>query len=130
MLRPLVKITLVHLLWRNYKPVLLATLFAVIGFVVVSLIHSDYVQYAQDIPGDKDLGLSFIIKWTCYFAIIVAWLAVCFHSGKQKKQAETIKISAQKAPIYEHPEDDPFNIIRHKDTLKSRADLVLEKHKK
>ncbi|WP_416307126.1 hypothetical protein [Neptunicella sp. SCSIO 80796] len=129
MLRPLVKITLVHLLWRNYKPVLLATLFAIIGFVVVSLIHSDYVQYAQDLPGDKDLGLSFIIKWVCYFAIIAGWLAVCFHSGKQKKHIEKIQISAQQVPIYDTPEDDPFNTIRQKDKLRSRADWVVEKHK-
>ncbi|MBC3767871.1 hypothetical protein [Neptunicella marina] len=128
MLRPLVKLTLVHLLWRNYKSAILTTLIAIICILVVSFVHADYVAYAKNLSNDNTLGLSFIIKWLCYISISLIWFILCFRPYKSQKSTNTSKHPPDDS-VDKIQTDDPFYAISKMGKLKSRADRVIERKK-
>ena len=129
MLKPLVRITFAHLVWRYYKRTIVQSLLTIVAIIVIGLIHSDYLAYAQSQQHNDYVGLSFVVKWVVYL-LALTWLVLGIRSDyrKRQKQAE-LKQVAKAPPVYASPEQDPFHQIRHKDKLKTRADLVIEKHR-
>ncbi|MDN4502343.1 hypothetical protein QX776_08010 [Alteromonadaceae bacterium BrNp21-10] len=127
MLKPLIRLTLAHLIWRHYKPVLIATVVCLLGIILVSFLHADYVAFAKELQGENHLGLSFIVKWLVYCVIVGLWLWIWLRTMAQRQKLQDINTMLVAEKNYACPEDDPFNNIRHKDKLNSKADAILNK---
>ena len=128
MFKPLIRITLAHLIWRHYKPVLVATAVCIVGLVLVSMLHADYVAFAKQLQGESYLGLSFIAKWLLYILIVGIWIYIWIRTLRQQQRVQNIRQLMASEEDTTTNESDPFYHIRHKDKLKSKADVILNKH--
>ncbi|WP_100643448.1 hypothetical protein [Alteromonas facilis] len=145
----LINIILSGLLWRKYKFLLVSLLITIVAIVLIGQIHNDYLRYAESTQ-NASVGWSFVIKWSAWIAVAMGFL-LANHGYNQRKQAiadqqgsntalqrllkfkHKIKGDEQAAPDDEATrppaspdKHDPFAHLRHKDKLRSYADIVIE----
>lgn len=126
MFKQVFRLTFVTFIWKHYKRLIVSTvlLFAYLWFVGYA--HAEYLQYANQ-DQSISVGQSFFIKWAALILGVGVYLLFHFLAPSRKQKKESDK------PIEVHEpkpgEPDPFDAIREKDSLRSRAEIVLEKDK-
>ncbi|MGH1440004.1 MAG: hypothetical protein ACRBBR_07850 [Cellvibrionaceae bacterium] len=138
----LLKITLVSYLWKRYKRTIIALPLLLLYFWFVNLVHHDIIAYATLNNDTSWLGWTFLVKWlfillgVAVFVFIHATaktvgesrLADSLRGGVKGNLKDKPKESALEDPDPLSPEtEDVFDRIRHKKSLRSKADVVLEK---
>lgn len=154
MFQHVVRWTFLLTIWRKYKGQVLTTVAYILGLLIISFIHSDYLDYvAVSKQGQEFVSKSFLLKWLAYIVITAAyfWLFKSFSkveqeghedlsflrkfSSKRKTKAsrfnsgndkETGAKANQQEPKSADPTNDPFANIRKKEKLRSEADLIVE----
>ncbi|MDJ0833365.1 MAG: hypothetical protein QNJ69_07550 [Gammaproteobacteria bacterium] len=129
MLKNLLQLTVLTVVWKRYRTVIISTLLLFLGFWLLGQLHDDYIRYSELNDDKRFLALSFFIKWSLYILAVVGYLlynarfSLRVGSSKDPVQADSSNQSsgqpAQSA--------DPFAEIRRRDKLRSRADFVIEK---
>jgi len=134
MFSQLLKILAASFIWKKYKSTILPAACLFLYLWLVGIIHEDYLSYREIDGGAGGLGLSFIIKW---FAWIMGIAIFFFYdnfernkvknpSRKSEKKQSTASENLSKNPN-EKPKTDPFAAIRDKKTLRSKADIAIDK---
>lgn len=127
-------------LWKKYGTAIKALPFVLLLLLLVYALHGDYVEYAEVSEQKQHLALSFLIKWCAVFFVGLAyWLYV--KSVLSPKKKDTVQKAASAKPgfsnrkephgTYAAKEDkefsatDPFEKIRRKNHLRSKAEVVI-----
>ena len=130
MLKNLLHLTLLSYLWKRYKTLILSILLLMLYFWLVGKVHQDYVSYSELNEDHQYLALSFIIKWIAFAIGAIVFLLFNTLSPLRDRPAAPEKKKPAPGASAKSPKReaiDPFEQIRHKDTLRSRADFILEK---
>ena len=130
MLKNLVQLTLVGVVWRRYKNVIVSTLILFVYFWLIGKLHQDYVNYSELNKDHAYLAFSFIIKWCAFILGMVIYLLFNSFFPRSKKPVQTISIKGQEIAPEQRTLPDPFADIRQREKLRSRADFIIEKHKR
>ena len=158
MFQHVVRWTFFITIWKKYKGQLLTTFAYLLGLLLVSLVHQDYLDYvAVSNEGQGFVSSSFLIKRVTYVSVTGAsfWIFSRFSKSAQwkhedlgflKKFSSSRKRSAVKKDQEQQPlrdaaatnnadnanptQPDPFANIRKKQKLRSEADLIIEKNKR
>ena len=139
MFNKLLKLTVAGLLWSRYGTMIVSTLLLFAWFWVVGMIHQDYLEYLALQETRGSVGLSFVLKWLAFIAgVAVYWLFNSFvirRTGRRREAAGPQSGQApgdagkKRLPATGGPEqDDPFDAVRHKEKLRSKVDLLIERH--
>lgn len=149
MMKQLFRLTFVAFVWKRYKQVIVSTLVLLLFLWITEKVHQDFVNYSQLNADTAYLGLSFVIKWLVFFLGSVVYLGinVWFRSNNTTpSEGDSLLNKMQStaphtpSPSSNNQQDasatstsesanasDPFDAIRHKETLRSKADVVLQK---
>ncbi|RBP48688.1 hypothetical protein [Arenicella xantha] len=119
------RIAFVTLIWKQYKHIIVSTFLLFAYLFLVSSIHSDFLTHTVLKEDKSGSGLSFVYKWLAFAAGIGAYFF--YHSlrsrlTKQTKPPAAVKETSVNAPTVDP--DDPFNAIRARKKLRSRADFL------
>lgn len=124
--------TIIAALWRRYGKLLSILPLVLVSIFLISFLHDDYVKYVDVSKNNAYLHWSFLVKWLLIFIVLGAyWFyvrSILNKSGEKQnsvseKNSEELKSSGQR-------QNDPFKNIRSKETLRSKADVIIEKGKK
>jgi hypothetical protein len=129
MLKNIVQLTLLSVLWKRYKNLIVSTLLMLVYFWLVGKLHQDYVSYSELNNNHEYLALSYIIKWTAFILGASIYLLLNSYFPRPKKPVPTKLANDPKAVPEQQGSADPFTEIRHRKKLRSRADFVIEKHR-
>ena len=97
---------------------------------LIGKLHQDYVNYSELNSDHEYLALSFVIKWCAFFLGIMVYLLLNSLFPRSKKLVPTVAKKNQKTESDQDAVVDPFAEIRQRKKLRSRADFIIEKHKK
>ena len=139
MFNQLLKWTLVISIWRKYKKHIGITIILILALFLTSLVHQDFVNYSLA-SDNSSLGLSYLVKWLVYLVLVsIYWFSVGKINENASKDSDLhkkMKASKQRKPKSttldqeDSSSQDPFANIRGKKTLRSKADIALEKQSK
>lgn len=138
----LLKITLVSYLWKRYKRTIVALPLLLLYFWFVNLVHHDIIAYTTLNDDTSWLAWSFLVKWL--FILVGVAVFVFIHvtakstnenrlsdimqRNSKDNLKDSLKNNASKESEPLSPEaEDVFDRIRSKKSLRSKADVVLEK---
>ena len=123
MFKQVFRLTFVTFIWKHYKRLIVSTilLFAYLWFVGYA--HSEYLNYASQ-QESLSVGQSFFIKWLALLIGVGLYLLFHFLAPSRKRQKKD-KQSTVNEPVPGEP--DPFDEIRKKEKLRSRADMMIDK---
>ena len=127
MLKQVFRLTFLALIWKQYKRGIVSTCLLIIFFWLVNFAHAEYLSFAQFQTGDVNIGFSFFIKWFCLIAGGIVY--VVYHFWKPKESTNAFRGSQNQSETSESSDHDPFESIRHKETLRTRAEMMLEENK-
>jgi hypothetical protein len=139
MLNNLLKMTAITLVWKKYRSNIVA-LVLLIGYCwLVGIIHQDYLSYRELAGSGDSLGLSFLLKWLAWLlglAVYFFYDSGPFNKSPERAAQDSIDTSAvidqkQRAATdkKQRDETDPFAALRGKQKLRSKADILIEKHR-
>ena len=123
------KTFLITFIWRRYKRVFISLALLFLSYFLISIVHSDYIDYAKNSENAHFLGLSYVVKWLALLSVTVVFYFFSSTTKSDKISDTQIKhLNPRKSkPNGESTtEPDPFDSIRKKKTLKSKADSFLE----
>ena len=133
MFNKLLKITVIGFIWSRYGTMILSAIVLFAWFWVVGLVHEDYLSYLTLQGEGASAGWSFLLKWLAFLVgVICYWW---FNSYARKKFDKKEKGSlaepsntqaAVEADLGSPNSKDPFDKIRRKEKLRSKADLVID----
>lgn len=130
LLRTVLRAASAWMIWRWLEPRWRSTLALVIGWLTVVLLHNEYVEYVQITQSIEQLWLSYVLKWIVILSGILAWIWFSFLGTRAPRATLKSAPDAAKppsSPSSENPAvDDGFDFLRHKTTLESRGDKVLQ----
>lgn len=137
MIKNLVHLTLLTVIWKKYRSMILSTLVLFGYFFLVSMLHEDYLNYTELNQEQQYLGLSFIVKWLAFLLGLLVYLSFNFGflwRKQEKKDGKPINTPRSKPHQGHEQKDspatasksDPFADIRNRDKLRSRADFLIE----
>ena len=128
MFKQVFRLTFVTFIWKQYKRVIVSTalLFAFLWFV--GFAHSEYLDYATR-EGVENVGSSFFIKWIALILGVATYFLFHYLTPSRKD----LKNNKNKESIIVMPladgEPDPFDQIRNKEKLRTRAEIVIDENK-
>lgn len=139
MIKNLLHLTLLTVIWKKYRSMILSTLVLFGYFFLISLLHDDYLSYSElNQTQQQYLGISFIVKWLAFLLGLLIYLY--FNFGflwrRQERSSRESTRTRRSTETQGHntagkPETtvkaDPFADIRNRDKLRSRADFLIEK---
>jgi hypothetical protein len=131
MINNLLKIGLFYQLWRWFKPRLNSLVISFTIIVFTWIFHSEYTDYLAESNSVEYLGISYFIKWAITIGVIFAFYIRETLSQRSAVKPATSK--SEKKPVKPTKkrdtiaEPDPFDNIRNKNHLESRADKLLNK---
>ncbi len=135
MIKNLFRITVLGFIWKRYKIVIVSTIALFIYFWLVGMLHEDFVSYS-DLNDDKQyVGLSFIIKWFAFVAGFIVYIALnSRHLNREVKPKNNSSVLSERLEGVSYggkpsEHEDPFDAIRKKGKLRSKADFIIEKNK-
>lgn len=132
-------------LWRNYKTLILSSALLAVCLYAVSGLQSGYIesqlaekQLNPDYAPPLSITGSLYLKWLAYTILVALWFAYNRwrnHLGRiREANAALSHLLARKparterdGPRVQAPGADPFARIRTKETLRTEADLVIER---
>jgi len=126
------RIAFVTLIWKQYKAWIISTTLLLLSLYLIGQIHADVLQNWELQNDTTQTGASFIYKWLAYIgSISVYFLYHYFRPKKDSKSAQKDKQNQIKKELNELSEDeDPFKLIREKEKLSSRSDILLKQKQK
>mgnify|MGYP000601477888 CR=1 FL=1 len=138
MFNKFLKITLIGFVWTRYGRMILSTLMLFVYFWVVGLIHQDYLDYLKLQGNGEGAGWSFVLKWLAFFTGIVIFWFVNNRTRKKHGQkgdsTQSYKQGGSDLPAVKsnnaNRSDDPFDAIRRKSKLRSKADMIIQEKNK
>ena len=125
------RVAFVTLIWKQYKHIIVSTLLLFAFLFIVGKIHSDFLENAKLAGDTTGLGISFIYKWLAFIAAVGLYFGYHFwrtrntDSKTDKKSAKKDKKIKEAAAFEESDDDDPFDKIRVRKKLRSRADFLI-----
>jgi len=131
MLNNLLKVTALSLIWKKYRAGIVATVILITYCWLIAIIHQDYLSYRELAGSGDSLGLSFVLKWLAWLAGFTVYFF--YDSDPVNKTAEPAKSASRISCSDDKPqggETDPFTAIRNKKKLRSKADVLIDKHRK
>ena len=141
MFKQFFRLTFVTFIWKHYKRIIVSTalLFAFLWFVGYA--HSEYQSYAN-LHQAKGAQSSFFYKWIAQILGVSCYLLFHYLMPSRKQQKLKLKEKAKeqekelkkaskpfkskKVPPPDPNEPDPFEQIRKKDKLRSRAEMLVD----
>ena len=123
------RIAFITLIWKNYKAWIVSSILLLLSFFLIGRIHSDLLQYWELQQDTSQTAASIIYKWLAYIGSVLIYCL--YHFFRPKK---TVKNQKDKRKELEHelthlsPDDDPFNEIRNRKTLRSKSDFILNRN--
>ena len=132
MIKNILRITLISYIWQRYKIIIVSTLLLFVYFWLIDKLHQDFISYSHLISSDKNLGLSFLLKWFCLLIGVVVYFFLNsrrYKLGKHQKKASNMPGDSADRPATPN-KADPFQAIREKARLRSKADITIEKNNK
>ena len=147
MFAQLLRWSLILTLWKRYQKQALALLLLIAAWLLVGILHQDYIEYVGLTKGrgESSLAWSFLLKWGLNLGLLLAFVfyvrvsskKVARHSPLHEDMAKAkAKTKGEKPPPVQangqegEVEQDAFANIRAKSKLRSKADLIIEKTKK
>ena len=121
------RVAFIALIWKQYKASIVSTLLLIAFLFVVSNIHADYLAAVGAENADR---LSFVYKWLAYSFAILIYIAFHLVRGRIKPTDVSDREKIQQSKELENTGDDPFAAIRERQTLRSRADFLMDKDDK
>lgn len=137
MFKQVFRVAFVTLIWKQYKHVIVSTLLLFAFLFLVGKIHADFLTHAE-LQGDKSgLGLSFLYKWLAFAGAVGLYFAYHFFWRARQTGDETDSKTKEKSvkkgflskatkAVEETDGDDPFDKIRSREKLRSRADFLID----
>lgn len=132
----LLKLSLVSYIWRRYKKTVILLPALLLYFWVVGLAHDDYLAYAQLQQDKQWVGASFMVKWLLLIGGVVLFVFAHLSDKSGKEVPPDIDPDMlEKAPMAAKEElftpdiNDSFDRIREKQSLSSKADVILQSKK-
>lgn len=121
------RLTFVVVIWKQYKRAIVSTalLFAYLWFV--GFAHSEYLSFAELQPEETSIALSFFVKWFALILGVALYMGFHFFTKTPNKKSKGNERAKLNAPSTDEP--DPFEQIRHKEKLRSRAEIIIDKNK-
>ena len=129
MLKNLVQLTLLSVVWKRYKSLIVSTLLLFVYFWLIGKLHQDFVNYSELNKDHAYLAFSFIIKWSAIILGVVIYLLYNSLFPRPKKSVRAVAVKENKTAPDQRVSPDPFAEIRRRKKLRSRADFIIEKHK-
>ena len=136
MFKQVFRVAFATLVWKQYKHVIVSTLLLFAFLFLVGKIHTDFLIHAEQAGDKSGLGLSFIYKWLALAAAVGLYFAYHFMRTRQNSREandQTRKKSKKKGllrkevkGVEESDGDDPFDKIRSRKKLRSRADFLMD----
>lgn len=135
MFSPLIRLGLLASFWLKYKSNIIKTLFAVLALAIVHYVYQDVVELFSLNQQQNYLMYALIAKWLVILLIIGIYV-FSLKSTASNNQPLNVKKSDKTTAKSATPSNqtnqgsesvDPFEQLRHKDKLRSRSDLMLEK---
>lgn len=136
MFQQMVRLTLAATIWRKYKQFIIGGLALLSFWVIVNIIHNDYLSFAQldAVNNQTYIAYSYGIKWLLIVLSAVVFVRFVKKPIKSKLETplqERVRTQTDKAsnPQLQELSDsgpDPFANIRNKKKLRSKADFILE----
>lgn len=134
MFKQLFRLTVVTYVWKRYKAIIVSTVILFVFFWLVGQLHQDYLSYGNLNQDTQHIGLSFVVKWAAFIAGFIIYVLFNSWQGKRARRAKDLpQDSVNTAQLTSDSSDqtaksnDPFDVIRQKDKLRSKADMVIEK---
>ena len=132
----LLKLSVLSYLWRRYKKTIILLPLLLLFFWIVGLAHDDYLAYAELQDNKQWIGVSFIVKWLALLVGVAIFVAAHLRDKAPREAPANIDIdivdkvpSAEKEELFSQELNDSFSRIREKDTLNSKADVILKSKK-
>ena len=113
--------------WRFLRPRLKSTITLAVALLLVTIAHSEYVEYVQLTQDRSWLIESYLIKWI--FVIASICLYVAYNAGFLFRR-ESVSSAASRQDIQageQEKGDDGFDFLRDKPRLSSEADRILNR---
>jgi len=140
----IIRWSLIVALWRKYKRHVYSALLVIVGWIIVEILHQDFVQYVEvsKQQSSPSLAWSFIAKWLLNIIFIfLAWLYLKRQNRhlssnsdlhKDMRQYSDNSASERHNKTMDSLNDskvDPFEKIRTKKQLRSKADVIIDNKK-
>lgn len=122
MFKQVFRLTFVTFIWTRYKRLIISTTFLFAYLWFVGFAHAEYLNYASKQALD-DVGHSFFIKWIALAIGIGCYFLFHFLSPSDKQAKQNPATTPQPG------EADPFDAIRQKEKLRSRAEIIIDDNK-
>lgn len=117
-------------IWRWLAPRWKSTLGLVVGWWLVTVLHSEYVEYVRITDSTELLWLSYLIKWAAVLAGIAAYVWFSLLGPSTASSAPTANPASTPDPdekLVKPSGDDGFDFLRDKTQLESRGDMIVGK---
>lgn len=130
----LLKISVISYIWKRYKRTLISLPLLLVYFWLISLIHQDFLTFVELNDTKQWIGLSFLVKWV--FVLLGIVVFIIFHlKDNQSENSNSYtqfekKPSNKKTDASNAQDSDPFQTIRQKETLSSKAEKIIQKKSK
>jgi hypothetical protein len=109
-------------IWKKYRRIIVSTVLLFTFFWLVNFAHTEFLSFSQLQEQQTDVSMSFFIKWLCLtIGFIIYWIFISWKSKKIVKEIHN---------IHDNNEADPFAVIRNKDKLRTRSEIMIEKNTK
>lgn len=130
LLRTALRTVSAWLIWRWLAPRWRSTLALAIGWLLLVMLHNEYVEYVGISGSSEWLWLSYVIKWLLLLAGIslYIWFALLGVRTTSSNAASPAARDDTKAAV--PAADDGFDFLRNKAILASRGDLVIKQHER
>lgn len=133
MFRFIAKSAVAAVIWGRYRRVIISTLVLFAGYLLITLFHSDYVDYAVNAGDTASLWSSYLIKWSALMGITVVYYLYntrIFVSRRADKSHSPDPRDIDPVKPTGDATGDPFAEIRHKRRLNSHGDAALERYRR
>jgi len=127
MLNQLTRFVLIASAWKWLKPRWKGLAFLVAVILLVTILHSEYLEYVKISNNNEYVAISYLIKWTALTLAFFSYLVV-FAWGKKSIQGDSARNNTTKPDSEKTsaPTDDGFNFLREKEHLENRAEKLIE----
>lgn len=129
MFKQLFRLTFVTFIWKQYKRLIVSTLLLFSYLWFVGFAHGEYLNFASRQAEQNAIGLSFFIKWGAMIFGVVSYFAYYFFASRLRSTKSIAKSDNKQNQDFSADQDDPFDHIRNKEKLRSRAEIVMDKKK-
>lgn len=146
MIKQALRLAIIAGLWKRYKATIVSIVLLLTYLLMLSIVHGEFLDYSQSIGSKQNVGLSFIVKWLLGCSGLGVFFLYHFYwrnwfdkrrykpekpktqsEAKKNKAAAELKANAAAQALATEP--DPFQSLRDKPSLRSRADIALEQPK-